>query len=258
MRSTKRNLVIVRAGDQSLHPEWLGSDDSWDLIISYFGKDPALYRDVGNRIDAPGPKWPCLGSLINELSPLLSSYDYVFFPDDDLRILPGAIDTFFSSCRKHDLKLAQPALALESYVAHEVTIHNPKTSVRFTNYVELMAPCFRADALQVCSPTFGTNISGWGLDVLWPILLRPVRGRIGIVDDAQVVHTRPFGGPNYVHNKPSGLTPAQELLAVLKTNGIKRTCIEVEAVIPAHSEAVMEFNLAVSEQLVAPVAPWLM
>jgi hypothetical protein len=43
---TRRNLVAVRAGDKSLHPHWLIGDGgrNWDLVVSYFGDDPGLYR----------------------------------------------------------------------------------------------------------------------------------------------------------------------------------------------------------------------
>src|SRR5664279_707363 len=38
---TKRYLVIVRAGDRSLHPGWTQSPATrnWDLLVSYFGAD---------------------------------------------------------------------------------------------------------------------------------------------------------------------------------------------------------------------------
>ena len=57
---TPRCLVIVRAGDQSLHPQWTSDPSSrnWDLIVSYFGNDPARFRGAGeNRIDDKGQKY---------------------------------------------------------------------------------------------------------------------------------------------------------------------------------------------------------
>ena len=66
----RRNLVIVRAGDASLHEQWLAGDGerNWDLIVNYFGDDPARYRNEDvRRIDSKGPKWPALHDLIQEL-----------------------------------------------------------------------------------------------------------------------------------------------------------------------------------------------
>src|SRR2546423_553078 len=42
----RRNLVIVRAGDTSLHENWLAGpvDRNWDLIVSYYGDDPERFR----------------------------------------------------------------------------------------------------------------------------------------------------------------------------------------------------------------------
>ena len=41
MAAARRALVILRAGDQSLHPEWFTNarpeSRNWDFHISYFG-----------------------------------------------------------------------------------------------------------------------------------------------------------------------------------------------------------------------------
>jgi hypothetical protein len=66
----RKNLVIVRAGDSSLHEEWLQGEGerNWDLIVNYFGDDPQRYRkDDVQRIDSKGPKWPALHDLVQKL-----------------------------------------------------------------------------------------------------------------------------------------------------------------------------------------------
>ena len=53
----RRFLVVVRAGDTSLHPTWVdpGRPRSFDLVVSYYGRDPQKYRDGPfPRIDDPG------------------------------------------------------------------------------------------------------------------------------------------------------------------------------------------------------------
>ena len=66
----RRNLVIVRAGDSSLHPRWLaGANRNWDLLVNYFGDDPLLHRrDDVIRLDSKGPKYPALRVLLATLS----------------------------------------------------------------------------------------------------------------------------------------------------------------------------------------------
>src|SRR2546421_13104875 len=68
---TRPNLVIVRAGDHSLHPRWFdgkGDDRQWDLMVSYFGDNPVKHRDGDwPRMDIKGPKWPALYAQIQKV-----------------------------------------------------------------------------------------------------------------------------------------------------------------------------------------------
>ena len=63
--------------------------------------------------------------------------------------------------------------------------------VRYTNFVELMCPVFSRSFLQICLPTFEASFSGFGLDHIWSQLGGRVPGRIAIIDDIAVAHTRP-------------------------------------------------------------------
>jgi hypothetical protein len=89
-----------------------------------------------------------------------------------------------------------------------------------TNYVELMAPCFARPVLERCLPTFTENLSGWGLDLLWPRLLPPKPRTCAILDDVAMTHTRPVGGPTYDRLRAAGLTPHDEAHAVMVKYGI--------------------------------------
>jgi hypothetical protein len=44
---------------------------------------------------------------------------------------------------------------------------------------------------------------------VWPRLSG--LGRVAIIDDASITHTRPIGGPSYVHSQGAGLSPVQEM-----------------------------------------------
>ena len=213
----RRNLVIVRAGDASLHEQWLngGAERNWDLIVNYFGDDPQRYRqDDVQRIDSKGPKWPALHALIQEHSQDVLRYDRVWLPDDDLRATGAGIDALFDIMEKHALALAQPALTPDSHLGHLITLRNRSFHLRFTNFVEIMAPCFSRDFLKKTLPSFNENLSGWGLDFYWPTLILDW-ARIAIIDAVTVCHTRPVGGPNYRHLAGSGKDPRQELQELL-------------------------------------------
>jgi hypothetical protein len=128
-----RNLVIVRAGDNSLHPEWLegAALRSWDLVVNYYGDKPDLYCVPGvERIDSKGPKWPALHELINANPRFLQDYDYVWLPDDDLRTNAVQINLLFEIMAQYHLQVAQPALTWNSYFGHLTTLRNARFRLR--------------------------------------------------------------------------------------------------------------------------------
>ena len=74
--------------------------------------------------------------------------------------------------------------------------------------------------LERCLPTFTENLSGWGLDLLWPRML-PARPRvIAILDDVVMTHTRPVGGPGHDRLRAAGVTPQEESEALMAKHGI--------------------------------------
>lgn len=218
----RKNLVIVRAGDTSLHEQWLDGDEerSWDIIVNYFGDDPNCYRrnDV-QRIDSKSIKWPALYDLVEMLGRDISCYDRVWFPDDDLRMTKAQINSFFEIVGQYELALSQPALSPDSYISHLVTLKNPFFTLRFTNFVEIMAPCFSRDLLLQVAPSFKENLSGWGLDFLWPTRVSDWT-KIAIVDAVAICHTRPIGGPNYPFLAGTGKNATQEMWELLAKHGL--------------------------------------
>ncbi|MGH6727372.1 MAG: DUF707 domain-containing protein [Pseudolabrys sp.] len=216
----RRNLVIVRAGDTSLHEQWLAGEGerNWDLIVNYFGDDPERYRTADvRRINSKGPKWPALHDLIEKLGEEAFCYDRVWLPDDDLIATKAGINLLFDTVDKHGLALAQPSLTLDSHLGHTITLHNRSFHLRFTNFVEIMAPCFGRDFLKQMLPTFNENRTGWGLDFIWPSKIADWT-RIAIVDAVTVRHTRPVGGPNYAAS--GGTDPRQEMRELLGKYGV--------------------------------------
>lgn len=196
--ANRRNLVLLRAGDSSIHPAWLnapGEERNWDLIINYFGDDPNIFKgDDWLRIDSKGPKLLALHEFILKYEDLISNYDYIWLPDEDLSCTCRSINLLFDKCREHALKLAQPSLTHDSYFTHPITLHNPYFRLRFTTFVEMMAPCFSAAALKVVLPTMTESLSGWGVDFIWGKMLGTDPAAIAIIDDVQIRHTRPVGG----------------------------------------------------------------
>lgn len=201
----RRNLVVVRAGDASLHRQWLSAPTrDFDVFVSYYGSTPNQFRHDADLYEArPGPKWPCIGSLLQEHRELVGQYEAFWFPDDDLAVDSASIDRMFAFFCAYRLCLAQPALTLDSYYTWRTLLRDPRCHIRYSRFVEVMAPIFSRESLHVCMPTFSQSRSGWGLDWVWPTLCAENDlGRIAVIDATPVRHTRPVGGELY-RNHPS-------------------------------------------------------
>ncbi len=199
-RLGRRNLVVLRGGDHSLHPLWLESlgaqGRNWDLCLSYYGDHPERWQDEAEYfIPQKGTKFGGLAPLVQN-DGFLWGYDYIWFPDDDLLIDGADINRMFALARQFDLMLAQPSLTAGCFVNHRITQQVDECRLRFTSFVEIMAPLFSREALAVAAPSFGLTQSGYGLDHLWPALLGTPQNRIAVIDEISMVHTRPMGA-NY-------------------------------------------------------------
>ncbi|MEP7100011.1 MAG: hypothetical protein ABI781_05850 [Burkholderiales bacterium] len=206
----KPYLALFRAGPKSLHTSAIERLDqqNFDYALSYFGDDEPAAEGAVFVHRQKGAKWPGLERTIAANWDTIQQYTHVWLPDDDLLCQPELVSRMFSICDDLQLDLAQPALTRDSYFTHLITMQHPEFQLRFTNFVEIMAPVLSIDMLARVFPTIAGNVSGYGLDNLWPRLTR--LGKIAIIDDTPVKHTRPVGGPNYAFNKEAGVTPVQE------------------------------------------------
>ena len=76
-------------------------------------------------------------------------------------------------------------------VEHKILIQRPGNILRYTNFVEIMAPCLHVNALEHVWKTLDEDRikSGWSLDVVWPHLLN--YQRVAVIDKTPMMHTRP-------------------------------------------------------------------
>lgn len=220
--SHRRNLVIVRAGDNSVHPGWLtGETRNFDIFVSYFGNQPGRYANHAEyHEDRKGMKWPVLGELLRAHPALIERYDYFWLPDDDLVAETATLNRMFDFAAAYRLALAQPALTRNSYYTWPLLLQDARYHLRYTRFIEVMAPVFDRAALRVCLPTFGESASGWGLDSLWPRLLADRdEPAIAIIDATPVYHARPVGGGELYRH--AGMSGAQrDKQALLEQHGL--------------------------------------
>lgn len=255
----KRHLVFLRVGDTSTHREWMGepASRSYDVWLDYYGEGDARRwaDDPVHLTDGPGTtKYGRILALLDALT----RYDAIWFPDDDIRTDPAGVERLFATFARRRLLLAQPSLADGSYVAHEITRWNGSFEVRFTNFVEGMCPLFAPEALRTCAPSFPESPSAYGLDMVWPTMLGDPRDRIGMIDAAPVIHSRPIGGGPW--RRPPGFDPQADRARVLAAHGVAwpfqfRTYGGVPRVAGEGEAAPMRAGLAFFLKLAAGVPP---
>ena len=192
----KRNLVVVRAGDSSLHPRWLEGRGirNFDIIVSYFGDDPERFRDSEVlRVNQKGGKWDGLYALFASRPALLDRYDFFWLPDDDILADIETINAIFAAMIEYRSELAQPALTFDSHFSFILTLKVQGFRLRYINMVEVMVPIVSASLLRKVLPLFRDTMSGWGLDPVWTRLNSENQFKSAILDAWPVCHTRPIG-----------------------------------------------------------------
>jgi hypothetical protein len=101
------------------------------------------------------------------------------------------ISKLFRIMQQENLSIAQPALS-DSYYTFEHTMRKRGSLLRYTNFVEMMVPCFSREALKKVLPSFNKNVSGWGIDYHWSHLIGFTGREMAVIDDIHTVHTRPI------------------------------------------------------------------
>jgi hypothetical protein len=228
LATPRRFLVVGRVGDASQHGAWLAGDPqrNWDFLANVYSRradyDPGPCEYASGR---GVTKFPGAAEIFAAAPFLATQYDAVLFLDDDIAAPPGGLSRLLERFIAHGLKLGQAALTPDSPRSHIETLANPTTAVRYTNFVEVMMPIFRRDALATCLPSFATSISGWGLDWVWPHLVGHANREVGFIDELPLTHTKPVDlaeGPFYRHLRSLGVDPWQEMDALLAHHGLKR------------------------------------
>lgn len=219
-----RNLVMSPVGDKSKHGTWLEGGDQrrFDLFLVYFGDNPAYdFRGAEYTLRRKGFKFQLLDAVLNEHSDVISRYDRIWCPDDDIAADVRCVNRLFDLFTKHQLDLAQPAISAGE-VTYESLRQQPGSLLRYSPFVEVMCPIFTRDALLRVKPLFLESQSGWGLDLVWSTWF-PKR-KVAILDACGVEHTGALlRGDLYQKLKLRGIDPYQEQLAcVAKHGGVNR------------------------------------
>lgn len=190
----RRYLVMVRAGETSLHRGWLdGGARNWDLVVSWYGQ--SAYEPVADEQvwPQPGFKWDVFADQLQQHPEVLAKYDYFVFADDDVEISTEAINALFETAEREKLEISQPGLTADSYFSAVHLLRSPSFRLRYASYVEVMFPCLSRAALMRVLPYASDSPTGVGLDLIWARLEADNRNRAAIIDTIEMRHTRPVG-----------------------------------------------------------------
>lgn len=189
----RRNCVITAAGSESIHGRWTecGTERSFDLhVIVYDQSFSKFYNTADYMWYSRGQKLRLVYRYLKDNPQFLEQYDYFFIPDDDIQTTQDEIERLFVTMEKYGLRIAQPALK-KSYFSYPHTLMEHFSILRYTNFVEMMMPCFSRDALKKVLWTFDANESGWGVEFSWSGLIGSNQRDIAVIDSVPMVHTRP-------------------------------------------------------------------
>ena len=217
-RARHRYLVFVRAGKDSWHQRLLreNPDRNWDCCVNWY-VEPKDETEADFYCTAP--------RTINKLQGFLEfrkqfgdhwPYRYVLLLDDDIYLRPGDLNHFFSICSYYRTYLSQPAQRWFTHTTLNSLVRNPTCILRRVSFVEGMAPCFSAAALEELIHTFDWTKSIWGTDWAWGSLLQD-REAVHVVDAVALYHTRTGNGRKtlfYQRLLAMGVEPGEELRSI--------------------------------------------
>lgn len=187
----KKNAVFVPVGKDSLHRQLLKGDADFDLhLLIYDGSYNKFCHDSEFIACDAGYKMDMTYRYLHRHPELFEKYEYFFLLDDDIVISTEDVNRLFSMMREYQLKIAQPSLVM-SYYTYKHTAFHPFYILRYTNFVEMMMPCFSRDALKAVLPTFEQKIRWCGIEMHWPVLVGSNHKDMAIVDAVSAKHTRP-------------------------------------------------------------------
>jgi len=224
----KKCLVIATVAEGGFYNDFMinphsgSTSDVFDLIKVNFNPEgfderniscshkPWYHEDIGFKHH--------IYKRLIEARGLLDKYEWIWMPDYDVHLEQEEIERMFKIAQDYNLNICQPSLTHDSYHSFPLVLNDPKKFMRYTNYVEVMCPLFKTEALKKVLWTFTLTYSGWAQDLIWARDLN--YERLAIIDDIQAKHVKPVESQHWT--LPNGLSADDELDIVIKLMGLKK------------------------------------
>lgn len=148
---------------------------------------PHVARVTHIKISQRVPKFALLNRLMEGVD--IAAYDFILLCDDDIQLPESFLDRLLDRQRKYDFALAQPARTHNSYTDHRIVEQVDGLDARRTRFVEIgPVVSLRRDAAALLLPFDEACGMGWGLDLLWPVVIESANLKMGIIDATPVAH----------------------------------------------------------------------
>ena len=152
-------LIISPLGDKSICEEWFQENPNFDIVFLYYGDDfrvaQKYLKYTPHIYSSKGTKFSLIKSFIQDNLEFISQYSYIWLPDDDVRISTNEINRLFEFAKEWNLSVCQPSM--DGYVSHEITKPIKNSILRYTNFVEVLAPMFDLNSLLKVYKIFNEN-----------------------------------------------------------------------------------------------------
>ncbi len=198
--SKRSNLVVVCAGDASLHEGYLEPHRNYDLCVVYFGEQENRFRSESEHyLACKGTQTQLLERLFRQMPGLLDEYEQFWLSEDDLETNTTDVNHLFDLFRDSDFYIAQPSLKPDSYSSFSMLTCKGLGSCE-TNFIEFMCPLFSQKSLKSSVQYLSESLTGWGVDELWSVRAIEQGEKLGIFDQVQIGHYRPVGSSIWYQN----------------------------------------------------------
>ena len=218
-------FVVPQKGMESpLLSRWT-KDRNFDIAARFYeepGSNERLLEMADFTMTGGLSKFHAASQFL-ELSDLRAYYEGYMFLDGDLEFDAEQLSDFLDFCYGARLDLAQPSVTRDSYCYWKMAYHQPSYVYRETSFVEVMAPYISRTALAQVLPTFSQSISTYGLDLVWPSLIKSKQ--IGVVDAFQMRHRERVdhaSGGFYKYLRSIGIDLDEEERRILASYGVIR------------------------------------
>ena len=212
---THRYLVYSPCVNGRIMGQIFGPERQYAIALNSYNGNANYVSGADYQFGMAGHKWPCIHAILPQIT---DEFDAYCFLDDDIEVTMDDLNRLFAIGTSAGLNLWQASLSRGSHGYWDFLFHRDESYMRPVELVEVMMPCFSAEALKTCFPTFCESQSGYGLDQLWAQMMN-WKG-LAVVDIVQAGHHRPLMSDSW--RLAGGMSAFQEGQQLREKYGVAR------------------------------------